>query len=101
MKTARIILYTLLIAALAALLLYGYRTEETSSLEVSEPVASPLETTAPPVEALRPAEGGTSEEQEAIQEPVQSLEERGDALLFESDALQGTPFDQAVVMPFE
>jgi hypothetical protein len=41
-----------------------------------------------------------SEAQESFQ-PVQTLEERGDAMLFEIDALQGTPFDQAVVMPFE
>jgi len=33
--------------------------------------------------------------------PIQSLEERGDAMLFESEALFGTPFDQAIVMPFE
>jgi hypothetical protein len=33
--------------------------------------------------------------------PVQPLEERGDAMLFEIDALQGTPFDQAVMTPFE
>ena len=38
---------------------------------------------------------------EEPKQPVQSLEERGDAMLFEMDALQGTPFDQAVVMPFE
>jgi len=34
-------------------------------------------------------------------QPVQTLEERGDAMLFEIDALQGTPFDQAVVLPFD
>ena len=33
--------------------------------------------------------------------PVQSFQERGDALLFESEALLGTPFDQAIVMPFD
>jgi hypothetical protein len=38
---------------------------------------------------------------EEPKQPVQSLEERGDAMLFEMEALQGTPFDQAVVMPFE
>lgn len=35
------------------------------------------------------------------QQAVQSVEDRGDAMLFEMDALQGTPFDQAVVMPFD
>lgn len=34
-------------------------------------------------------------------QPVQSVEERGDAMLFEIDALQAMPFDQAVVMPFD
>lgn len=33
-------------------------------------------------------------------QPVQPIEERGDAMLFEIDALHGTPFDEAVVMPF-
>lgn|GEM_PF-4665984 len=33
--------------------------------------------------------------------PVQTLDERGDAMLFEIDALQGLLFDQAVVMPFD
>jgi hypothetical protein len=34
-------------------------------------------------------------------QPVQTLEERSDAMLFEIDALQGMPFDQAIVDPFE
>ncbi len=38
---------------------------------------------------------------EEPKQPVQSLEERGDAMLFESDALFGTPFDQATMMPFD
>ena len=41
------------------------------------------------------------QEPEIVQVPVQSVDERGDALLFEIDALQGTPFDQAVTMPFD
>ncbi len=34
------------------------------------------------------------------QSPIQPIEERGDAMLFESEALFGTPFDHAVVIPF-
>ena len=34
-------------------------------------------------------------------EPVQTLEERGDAMLFEAQALMDTPFDQAITMPFD
>lgn len=33
--------------------------------------------------------------------PVQTLEERGDAMLFEADALASMPFDLAIVMPFD
>ena len=33
-------------------------------------------------------------------QPVQTLEERGDAMLFEIDALQGMPFDEAIITPF-
>jgi len=33
--------------------------------------------------------------------PVQPLEERGDAMLFEIDALQHTPFDEAIVKPYD
>ena len=35
------------------------------------------------------------------QQPVQPVEERGDAMLFEIDALQNTPFDQPITMPFD
>ena len=35
------------------------------------------------------------------QKPVQTLEERGDLMLFEADALSSMPFAQAVVMPFD
>lgn len=35
------------------------------------------------------------------QTPVQPIEERGDAMLFEIEALQNTPFDQAITMPFD
>jgi hypothetical protein len=37
----------------------------------------------------------------AAQHPVQMIEQRGDAMLFEAQALLDTPFDQAIVMPFE
>ena len=36
-----------------------------------------------------------------VSTPVQSVEERRDAMLFESEALFGTPFDHAAVMPFD
>lgn len=64
---------------------------------------------APPVEAL-PEEPivrsyivttNTRSVKEEAKEPVQPLEERGDAMLFEIDALQDTPFDQGVTRPFD
>ena len=65
-------------------------------VEISTPVFESSTVTGSPVVLEAPA---TVEEPT---QPVQSLEERGgDALLFEIDALQGMPFDQAVVMPFE
>jgi hypothetical protein len=36
-----------------------------------------------------------------VSAPVQSVGERADAMLFESEALLGTPFDHAVVAPFD
>ena len=64
-------------------------------MEVSTPVFESSTVTGSPVVLEAPAAV------EEPKQPVQSLEERGDALLFEIDALQGMPFDQAVVMPFE
>jgi hypothetical protein len=36
-----------------------------------------------------------------VKEPVQPLEERGDAMLFEIEALRNMPFDEAIVTPFD
>jgi len=33
--------------------------------------------------------------------PVQPIEERRDSMLFETEALFGMPFDQAIAMPFD
>lgn len=61
---------------------------------------------ATPAEPLSPAEQApcVDEAPVAVEEPetpVQPLEERGDAMLFECEALYGTPFDQAITMPFD
>ena len=37
----------------------------------------------------------------AVQAPVQPIEERGDAMLFEIDALGNMPFDTSITMPFD
>lgn len=68
----------------------------------TKPIAPPVETidVSPNVLAVEPVK---SNNVTAVTEkkPVQSLEERDDAMLFEIDALQNTPFDQAVTMPFD
>jgi hypothetical protein len=43
----------------------------------------------------------TNEAPVEVNVPVQPQEERGDAMLFEIDALQHTPFDEAIVKPFD
>lgn len=67
--------------------------------------AYPLADTASTAEPLPPEEMPLLFEAPVAVEgprmPVQSFKERGDAMLFESEALLGTPFSQAVVMPFE
>ena len=62
---------------------------ETTHHIVPSPVPEVLEAVVAPVAIAEP------------KRPVQVLEERGDAMLFEGAALQGTPFDKAVVMPFD
>jgi hypothetical protein len=65
----------------------------------------PLEQSVVPAEPFAPEELPPLVEAPVAAEepksPVQPLEERGDAMLFESEALLGTPFGQDVVMPFD
>ncbi len=90
MKAARIIPVLLLFAAASAAYVWLRTSPETPS--VPEPVAMPGEQQVVPVTNQVPVDAHV---------PVQPLEERGDAMLFEIDALQNTPFDEAIVMPFE
>ena len=101
MKPIHIVLSLLLIAC-AILVWLSTRSDPA----VAEPgVLQPLEETilqaepSPSPEASRLIDTPVAAEEP--KRPVQPLEERGDAMLFEVDALQGTPFGQAVVMPFE
>jgi hypothetical protein len=107
MKVIRIFPYVLLAATLAGVVLYwyGHRASlplSTVPVEVKEahgaapavlPIAAPMD--------LPAVEVRVAEEPMTLHKPAQTLEERGDAMLFEIDALQGTPFDQAIVAPFE
>ena len=58
----------------------------------------------PPVleEVAEPAVMPSNAVAEAVvQERIQPIEERGDAMLFEIDALQHMPFDQSITTPFD
>lgn len=103
MKTVRIILYVLLAVA-ALIVLRGLGPEQPEgvlptpatdvlALQESRIPAPPLAEPSPKVEA--------ASEPVEMQQPVQPIEERGDAMLHEIHALQGTPFDQEVTMPFD
>ena len=101
MKPIPIVLSLLLIAC--EILVWICSRPDSAVMESG--VLQPLEETVLPVEqSPSPEVPRLIDAPVAIEEPKrpdQSLEERGDALLFEIDALQGTPFDQAVVIPFE
>jgi hypothetical protein len=80
----------LLIATAAAAYVWLRFVPEIPS--AAEPVALP---------GREPAGSITNQAPPDAPVPVQPLEERGDAMLFEIDALQNTPFDEAVVQPFD
>jgi hypothetical protein len=91
MKAARTIPILLLIATASAAYVWFRLHPETPC--VPEPIALP---------GREPSGSLTNEAPaEEAQVPVQPLEERGDAMLFEIEALQNTPFDEAVVQPFD
>ena len=71
------------------------RTERLKPLEGSAMSAEPLS----PVEMPRMAEAPVAVAEPKT--PVQPLEERGDAMLFEINALVGTPFDESILRPFD
>lgn len=68
------------------------------SQEKPAPPPNPLLMKKPPAPAKAPVVTEIAEEPKP---PVQSLEENGGSMLFEVAALQGTPFAQSVVMPFD
>ena len=99
MKVSRIHFLLLSVSLVALIYMLPLRPSAESpsgqALEDSALSAEPI----PPEEIPRMIEAPVAIEEP--KKPVQSLEERGDALLFESEALFGAPFDQAVVMPFD
>ena len=95
MKAVRILSILLLFAAAAAAYVWLRSSPENPS--AAEPIVQPVE----PQAAVRMAQPATNEAPLDANVPVQPLEERGDAMLFEIDALQNTPFDEAIVKPFD
>lgn len=95
MKAIRIIailsLFTLASAA------YVWMRSAPDAPSESEPGAVPVE----PRAVTRIEAAATNTPPEEGLAPVQPLEERGDAMLFEIEALQNTPFDEAVVKPYD
>ena len=91
MKVVRIVLILSLFAAVSAAYVWLRSTPEAAP--AAEPMVMPVEQ-----QMVVPA---TNEARVDAKEPVQPLEERGDAMLFEIEALQNTPFDEAIVMPFD
>ncbi len=89
------------VAAAASLAWVGYKRP----LSTSEPLdSSPAALKAAPSEADPAPPSRTARSADApidAAEPGLPLEERGDALLFEIDALQGTPFDPLCISPFD
>ncbi|MEN7972387.1 MAG: hypothetical protein ABFR47_00985 [Verrucomicrobiota bacterium] len=91
-KTYRIVLF-LLLGAIASL----------SSMDFLHPSA---DASVKPETIGQPGENPSAENEDSNisvvpKQPVQPIEERGDAMLFECEALVGTPFDQEITMPFD
>jgi hypothetical protein len=95
MKAFRIIPILVLLAMASAAYVWLRTSPETPSMP--EPIAIPGGQQA----ADRMTEPATNEAPVEAQVPVHPLEERGDAMLFEIEALQNTPFDEAIVTPFD
>jgi hypothetical protein len=95
MKAVRIVPILSLFAVASAAYVWLHSSPEISSLP--EPIAMPGGQQA----VVRMAGPATNEASVEEKVPVQLLEERGDAMLFEIDALQNTPFDEAIVAPFD
>ena len=107
MKASRIELLLLFAALLALLYIQlqqsstGISKDQAMVVAITYPLAGPAMSAEPlPIEEV-PFLVKAPVASQGPKVPVQSLKERGDAMLFEIEALLGTPFDQVVVMPFE
>ena len=107
MKTKRLkllLLFVLLAALACVVCLRPSAVESVDHVDAVETALAVTETrfAAQPVSPASNPENVTAPDAAVeVSVPVQSVAERGDAMLFESEALYGTPFDQAVVVPFD
>ncbi len=108
MRALRTALIGVLAVSAAGLLLYrACGTVHEAGSAAEHPAAEPLQLQDPaqdPETFSSPARAGDApdaEPAELPQRPVQTIEERGDAMLFEADALSTMPFDQEITMPFD
>ncbi len=100
MKPVRLALILLLVvAALAAYLIVHPNRTQVVNIE-AKPAPS-VQIVTQQVVATVAVETNEACPVEAVQQPVQSIEDRGDAMLFEIDALNNTPFDRAITQPFD
>lgn len=99
MKAVHIVLF-LLLAAAAPAAYFLFKPVAPPECETPAPLAAPVDQESVPPETVT-----TISESNltvvAADEPVVPLEERGDAMLFEIDALQNSPFDDAILRPFD
>jgi hypothetical protein len=110
MKIHRTLILMLLIAVLAFMLPHYFQSSSGTSpaptvMREQATTLQPLMDIPLPVEASIFSETPRKIKSSVVievppQQPVETIEQRGDAMLFEIDALQGTPFNTAVVMPF-
>ena len=111
MKSIRFILFGSLVVAAAAYV-FGIRNQQPIAGSGNDEPVPALETQYPLIESAQQtvlaepivmpeAIPVVATETSEVKTPVQPLEERSDAMLFEIDALQGMPFDQAITMPFD
>ena len=102
MKVLRVIPIVLLVGVATTILLFrSPRSAET----VAQPVAETPQPMEPAVLVSEPvvvsASVQTAEVPVEVRQPVQPLEERGDAMLSEIAELHGTPFGPEITMPFD
>lgn len=95
MKAFQVIIIVLLFAAASAA--YVWLRPDPATSSATEPGEVPAASQVPESATAAVTNGGSG----VPEEPARRLEERGDAMLFEIDALVNTPFDESIVQPLD